>query len=116
MRWLRCGVFADDEGLEFVRDVIRREVAARSATLVGPLEVRGELGGGVSAEEMYGDLREQWEIEHPGQDPGARRPVEVAVRVRCSLRVWRALRKGVLRGLCPEGDAPHVCRVPWAAR
>ncbi|MGP3989098.1 hypothetical protein [Streptomyces sp. 3N207] len=116
MRWLRFGVFADDAGVEFVEDVIRREAAARRATVVDLRALSGDLGGGVSAEELYGDLREQWAIEHPGQDAGARRPMEVAVRVKCSLRVWRALRKAVIRGLCPEGDAPHVCRVPWMAR
>ncbi|MBO8195541.1 hypothetical protein ITI46_28405 [Streptomyces oryzae] len=116
MRWLRFGVYADDEGLEFVQDVIRRELAGRCAAPAGLWVRTGELGGGVTAEEMYGDLREQWAVEHPGEDPGARRPAEVAVRVKCSLRVWRALRKGILRGLCPEGSGPHVCRVPWAAR
>ncbi|MEU2719722.1 hypothetical protein ACFW4X_11000 [Streptomyces smyrnaeus] len=115
MRWLRFGVFADEEGLEFVRDVIRRELAARRVTVVGPLQERDRLDDGCTAEYLYGDLREQWEIEHPGQDAGRRRPLEVAVRVRCSLRVWRAVRKGIIRGLCPEGNGPHVCRVPWTA-
>ncbi|MFI8850375.1 hypothetical protein ACIGW3_09320 [Streptomyces sp. NPDC053499] len=116
MRWLRFGIFADGDGVAFVEDVVRREVAGRCATVVGWRVVGGDLGGGVTAEEMYGDLREQWVVEHPGEDPGDRRPVEVAVGVKCSLRVWRALRKGILRELCPQGDAPHVCRVPWMAR
>ncbi|MEU8032328.1 hypothetical protein AB0C13_27450 [Streptomyces sp. NPDC049099] len=64
---------------------------------------------------MYGDLAQQWAYENPGRSSGARRPVELYVRPACSLRTWRAVRESVIRALCPEGTAPHACRVPWCA-
>ncbi|NSC22970.1 hypothetical protein FM076_18100 [Streptomyces albus subsp. chlorinus] len=115
MRWLRFGLYADEDGVELVKDLVRREARGRAVRLVEWREER-EVLGGVPVAELYEELGRQWAYEHPGEDPGARQPVELAVGVRCSLKVWRALRKAVLGALCPEGDAPHVCRVPWAAR
>ncbi|WKV71930.1 hypothetical protein AW27_010605 [Streptomyces sp. PCS3-D2] len=52
-------------------------------------------------------------MEPPGRDSGARRTVELRVRLTCSLRTWRSVHRAVITSLCPEG--PHACAVPWFA-
>ncbi|MFK0119442.1 hypothetical protein [Streptomyces sp. NPDC090994] len=107
-RSLRLGLYGDAEGLAWAGGVVDEAVAVRGARVVERTVV-------TALPEDYDHLVEQWAWEHPGEDPGRRKVVELYVRLRCSLRVWRAVRKAVLRGLCPEGDRPHVCRVPWSA-
>ncbi|ONK14401.1 hypothetical protein [Streptomyces sp. MP131-18] len=107
-RTLRFGLYADEQGLAWVRGLVDEAVAARSARVVARTAEP-------AATDLFGGLAEQWAWEHPGRSSGARRPVELRVRVVCSLRTWRALRKTVIRTLCPEGAAPHACRVPWFA-
>ncbi|MFF9487079.1 hypothetical protein [Streptomyces sp. NPDC014676] len=114
-RLLRFGLYADDEGLAWAGSVVDRAMAPRSARIVGRDVVRTLPGSGMTTADLYDHLAEQWAWEHPGRSGGAREPVELRVRLVCSLRTWRAVRKAVLRGLCPQGTAPHVCRVPWCA-
>ncbi|MEU7044114.1 hypothetical protein AB0A77_24060 [Streptomyces varsoviensis] len=112
-RILRFGLYADEEGLAWVRGLVGRAAGTRSARIVEADVVRAYPGGDLTTAEMYDFLADQWAIEHPGQDSGAREAVELRVRLVCSLRTWRAIRKAVLKGLCPEGLAPHTCHVPW---
>ncbi|POX42654.1 hypothetical protein C3486_03515 [Streptomyces sp. Ru73] len=114
-RTLNFGLYADDEGLAWAGRLVDEAVASRGARLVGKSVVRTVGDGGLPTAELYDFLAEQWAWEHPGQDSGAREPVHLKVRLVCSLRTWRAIRKAVLRSLCPEGSAPHACRVPWFA-
>ncbi|MEU6476194.1 hypothetical protein ABZ858_04760 [Streptomyces sp. NPDC047017] len=114
-RTLRFGLYADEQGLARVREILAAAVAARSARIAEETVVRA-LDGGTTTAEAYDLLAEQWAWEHPGGDSGAREAVELRARLVCSLRTWRGVRKAVLKGLCPEGDAPHVCQVPWFAR
>ncbi|MFF8099826.1 hypothetical protein ACF07S_08615 [Streptomyces sp. NPDC016640] len=111
-RTLRFGLYADPEGLAWVDALVDGAVRARGARITGRTVLRA-LPGGMTTADLYDHLVEQWAWEHPGHDGGAREPVELRVRLVCSLRTWRAIRKAVLRGLCPEGSAPHTCRVPW---
>ncbi|MFC8424558.1 hypothetical protein ACFUN7_27370 [Streptomyces sp. NPDC057236] len=113
-RLLRFGLYADEEGLAWAASVVDRAVESRNARAVGRSVVR-TLPGGMTTADLYDHLAQQWAREHPGRSGGAREPVELRVRLVCSLRTWRAVRKAVLRGLCPQGTAPHVCRVPWCA-
>ncbi|MFH8221506.1 hypothetical protein ACH4C2_17840 [Streptomyces sp. NPDC018057] len=116
-RTLRFGLYADEQGLAWVTGLVQEAARARGARLLGQ-EVRRELpgsGAGLTTAEMYDFLAEQWFYEHPGRPAGTREPVELHVRLACSLRTWRSIRKQVLTALCPEGDAPHACRVPWFA-
>ncbi|MEU6312233.1 hypothetical protein [Streptomyces sp. NPDC047014] len=112
-RVLRFGLYADEAGLARVTGLVHRAAGGRGARIVRTEIVRTYPHGGPTAAEAYELLAEQWEIEHPGEDAGGREAVELRVRMVCSLRVWRAVRKAVIEGLCPEGAAPHVCRVPW---
>ncbi|MBL1103716.1 hypothetical protein JK361_03705 [Streptomyces sp. 5-8] len=114
-RDLRFGLYADDEGLAWVEQTVRRAVAPRSARILRWNVARTTVDGGLTTAYLYDYLVEQWAIENPGRSSGARRPVELSVRLACSLRTWRAIRKAVIGGLCPEGMAPHNCRVPWSA-
>lgn len=113
-RLLRFGLYADEEGLAWAGSVVDRATALHNARTVGLAVVR-TLPGGMTTADLYDHLAQQWAWEHPGRSSGAREPVELRVRLVCSLRTWRAVRKAVLRGLCPQGAAPHVCRVPWCA-
>lgn len=108
-------LYADQRGLEWVTGLVDDAARARGARVVARA-VREFPADGGPGDDADGLLAEQWAYEHPGQDPAGRRQLELCVRVVCSLRVWRALRRAVIRGLCPESDAPHACRVPWAAR
>ncbi|KJK45974.1 hypothetical protein UK14_24805 [Streptomyces sp. NRRL F-4428] len=98
------GLYADDQGLAGVTKLVETAVAARSARIVGVTVVDPC---------PYDFLEQQWAVENPGHDSGTRRPVELRVRLTCSLRTWRSLRRTVLTSLCPEG--PHTCTVPWTA-
>ncbi|MET9469664.1 hypothetical protein ABZY44_33720 [Streptomyces sp. NPDC006544] len=119
-RTLRFDVYADEAGVAWVTGIVQEAVVARRAHLVRLSVVkRGAGSGQPTADEDGGGgegdiLAEQWAHEHPGQDSGTRTSVELCVRVRCSLRTRRALRKAVLDALCPAGPAPHICRVPWS--
>ncbi|MDX6760593.1 hypothetical protein SIN09_14365 [Streptomyces sp. F8] len=105
-RRLRLGLYADEEGLAWVEGLVEAAVGSRSARIVGGTVARTDDDG-------LDFLAEQWTVEHPGGSGGARQPVELDVHLVCSLRTWRAIRKAVLAALCPEGSAPHTCRVPW---
>ncbi|MFF0740042.1 hypothetical protein ACFYVL_06535 [Streptomyces sp. NPDC004111] len=114
-RTMGFGLYADEDGLATVTGLVHRAVRASGARLLS-LDLAHRLPhSGTTAEEAYDFLAEQWAIEHPGQDAGARRAVLLSVRLECSLKTWRTVRKAVLHGLCPQGTAPHVCRVPWTS-
>ncbi|MDH2392695.1 hypothetical protein QCN29_28735 [Streptomyces sp. HNM0663] len=109
-RKLLLELYADEDGMAWVRESVKSVARARHARVIRWSETP------VPPDDDSCDyLAEQWAYEQPGQDPGARRPVELRLSFTCSLRVWRSLRKGVLLALCPEGDACRACRVPWAA-
>ncbi|GGW45080.1 hypothetical protein [Streptomyces griseoloalbus] len=112
---LRFGLYADEEGLAWVESLVDGAVASRSARIAGRTVLRTLPDSGMTTADLYDHLAEQWALEHPGRGSGAREPVELRVRLVCSLRTRRAIRKAVLRGLCPQGSAPHTCRVPWCA-
>ncbi|MFF4323481.1 hypothetical protein [Streptomyces sp. NPDC001568] len=114
-RRVKFGLYADAEGLARVGEIIDRHVASRAARITDKAVVRTSPAGEPSMAEAYSFLVDQWAIEHPGADPGERRAVELHVRLVCSLRTYRAVRKAVIRGLCPEGAGPHTCHVPWSA-
>ncbi|WP_328963574.1 hypothetical protein [Streptomyces virginiae] len=115
-RTLRFGLYADEQGLAWVEGLVADAVGSRSARITGESVLRTLPGSGMPTAEMYDHLAEQWDIEHPGESRGAREPVELQVDLACSLRTWREIRATVIRTLCPEGTAPHTCRVPWMAR
>ncbi|MEU5539200.1 hypothetical protein [Streptomyces sp. NPDC020362] len=108
-------MYADEQGLASVRELIDRTVGFRSARIVKADVARTYPDSDLTTAEMYGSLAEQWAFEHPGQNSGEREAVELRVHLACSLRTWRAIRKAVIKALCPEGMAPHACRVPWFA-
>ncbi|MFJ2897404.1 hypothetical protein ACIO87_21270 [Streptomyces sp. NPDC087218] len=114
-RSLRFGLYADEQGLAWVQELVDAAVGSRSARIVDRAVVHEFPGSGMTTADAYDHLTEQWAWENPGLDSGAREAVELRVRLVCSLRTWRAIRKTVIRTLCPEGTAPHLCRVPWAA-
>ncbi|MCX4681121.1 hypothetical protein OG413_38620 [Streptomyces sp. NBC_01433] len=114
-RILRFGLYADTQGLAWVRELVDGNAASRSARIIKEEVARTYPDSGLTTAEMYDSLAEQWAFEHPGQNSGEREAVELRVSLDCSLRTWRAIRKTVIRALCPEGMAPHTCRVPWFA-
>jgi hypothetical protein len=114
-RTVRFGLYADEQGLAWVKGLVAEAVGARSARIVRATVAHTFPGSGSTTADVYDHLAEQWEWEHPGESSGAREAVELRVHLACSLRTWRAIRKTVISRLCPEGTAPHVCRVPWAA-
>lgn len=115
-RDVRFGLYADEHGLVWARELVAEAVAPRVARIAGMTVAHTFPGSGMPTADVYDFLAEQWAVEHPGQSSGERQAIELRVRVACSLRTWRAIRKAVIRGLCPEGMAPHACRVPWMAR
>ncbi|ARH95756.1 hypothetical protein [Streptomyces sp. MOE7] len=115
-RMLTFGLYADEQGLAWVRELVEEAVAGSgSARIVTAGVARTFHGSELSTADVYDMLADQWAWEHPGQSSGARESVELRVRLACSLRAWRRIRKTVIRTLCPEGMAPHACRVPWFA-
>ncbi|MEU4953043.1 hypothetical protein [Streptomyces lavendulae] len=106
-RDLAFGLYADAEGLAWARALVENALSARSARIVGVSET--------SPVDAYDFLAQQWAVEHPARSSGARQVTEFRVRLVCSLRTRRLLRKAVIAALCPEGAAPHTCRVPWTA-
>ncbi|MGN9759742.1 hypothetical protein [Streptomyces sp. SD31] len=114
-RTLRFGLYADEQRLAWVRGLVAEAVGARNARIVSETVAHDFPASGATTAEVYDHLAEQWGWENPGQSHGAREAVELRVQLACSLRTWRAIRKTVIRALCPEGTAPHTCRVPWAA-
>ncbi|MGW2849945.1 hypothetical protein [Streptomyces sp. NPDC001274] len=113
-RAMRFGLYADEQGLARVRGIVDEAMAYRAVRAHEIAVVRTLPGSGLTTAEAYDLLAEQWTWENPGLDSGAREPVELRVRMMCSLRTWRAVRKAVTGALCPA-DTTHVCRVPWAA-
>ncbi|MFJ3975601.1 hypothetical protein [Streptomyces sp. NPDC090021] len=103
-RDLAFGLYADERGLADVTKLVEAAVAPRSARIVAATVIDPC---------PYDFLAEQWAVEHPGRDSGTRRTVELRVRLTCSLRTWRFVRRAVITSLCPEG--PHACAVPWFA-
>ncbi|MCN9242191.1 hypothetical protein NGF19_15565 [Streptomyces sp. RY43-2] len=114
-RTLRFGLYADEQGLAWVSGLVAEAVGSHSARVVRKSVQVTLCGGELTTADAYDHLAEQWAVEHPGQSSGARQPVELRVDLECSLKTWRAIRKAVLHSLCPEGMAPHICRVPWSA-
>lgn len=108
-------MYADEQGLAWVRDIVNWSAGSRSARIVKLDVARTYTDGDLTTAEMYDFLAEQWALEHPGQNSGDREAVELRVDLACSLRTWRAIRKAVIKALCPEGMAPHACCVPWCA-
>ncbi|MFG2712175.1 hypothetical protein ACGFX2_16705 [Streptomyces goshikiensis] len=106
-RDLTFGLYADAEGLARVRSLVEEAAASRGARVTRMSER--------PAADAYDFLAAQWAVEHPGRSGGARRPTELRVHLRCSLRTRRSLRKAVIGALCPPGPSPHTCDVPWAA-
>ncbi|MFE6906504.1 hypothetical protein [Streptomyces erythrochromogenes] len=109
VRRLGLGLYADAQGLAGVRSLVEDAVGSRNARIVG-----GTVA--LTVDDRLDFLAEQWAVEHPGRSSGSRQPAYMEVRLRCSLRTWRAIRKAVLTGLCPEGSGPHICRIPWTVR
>ncbi|MDA5283869.1 hypothetical protein ACWGHM_13595 [Streptomyces sp. NPDC054904] len=107
-RDLTFGLYADAEGLAWVKTLIEDAVGSRGARIVGMNET--------SPADAYDFLAQQWAVEHPARNSGARQPIELRVRLVCSLRKRRTLRNTVIAALCPQGTASHRCRVPWMAR
>ncbi|EFL13003.1 hypothetical protein [Streptomyces sp. C] len=115
-RDLRFGLYADERGLAWVRELVAEAVDHRRARITGETLSTDTLPHStMSTADLYDLLAEQWAVEHPGESGGARRLVELRVHLTCSLRTWRAVRKAVIAAMCPAGTAPHVCRVPWMA-
>lgn len=114
-RTLRFGLYADEQGLAWVRGIVDEAVGSRSARIVGEAVLRTLPGSGMTTADMYDLLADQWAWEHPDQNSGTRELIELRVQLACSLRTWRAIRKTVIKTMCPEGMAPHACRVPWFA-
>ncbi|KOU39668.1 hypothetical protein ACFWHQ_18530 [Streptomyces sp. NPDC060334] len=114
-RDLAFGLYADEQGLAWVSGLVEDAVGSRSARIIGRTVADSFPGSELSTADMYDHLAEQWAAEHPAQGGGSRQLIELRVHLACSLRTWRALRKAVINGLCPEGTAPHTCRVPWMA-
>ncbi|WP_149825580.1 hypothetical protein [Streptomyces tailanensis] len=112
-RNLSFGLYADEEGLAWVRGLVAEAVAARRARLVGDAVLRAFPDSGLTTADAYDYLADQWAWENPGQSSGTRESVELRVQLACSLRTWRAIRKTVINTLCPAGMGPHTCRVPW---
>ncbi|MEV8455015.1 hypothetical protein AB0467_07670 [Streptomyces sp. NPDC052095] len=112
-RVMRFDLYADEQGLAWVRGLVDEAMASRAVRVHGIAVLRTLPGSGLTTAEAYDLLAEQWTWENPYLDSGAREPVELRVRMACSLRSWRAVRKAVIRALCPA-DTTHVCRVPWA--
>ncbi|MFI8265069.1 MULTISPECIES: hypothetical protein [unclassified Streptomyces] len=108
-RDLTFGLYADEEGLAWVGALVEDVVGSRSARIVGTATTATPMSG---ADDF---LARQWAVEHSGRASGARRSVTLRLRVVCSLRTRRALRKALIAALCPEGAAPHTCLVPWSA-
>ncbi|MBP2049881.1 hypothetical protein J2Z21_002817 [Streptomyces griseochromogenes] len=108
-------MYTDEQGLAWVRELVDRTAGFRSARIVKADVARTYPDSDLTTAEMYDFLAEQWAFEHPGQSSGEREAVELRVHLACSLRAWRAIRKEVIKTLCPEGMAPHTCRVPWFA-
>lgn len=106
-RDLTFGLYADAAGLAWVKTLVENAVAPRTERIDAMSET--PLAG------AYDFLAQQWAAEHPARSSGARQPTELRVRLVCSLRRCRALRKVLIAALCPEGTAPHRCRVPWTA-
>ncbi|WP_327360210.1 hypothetical protein [Streptomyces sp. NBC_01296] len=106
-RALAFGLYADEEGLAWVRALVEDVVGSHSARIIDMTT------SPVAGTDDF--LARQWAAEHPGRASGARQPVTLRLHVMCSLRTRRALRKAVIAALCPEGEALHTCRVPWSA-
>ncbi|MFE0580654.1 MULTISPECIES: hypothetical protein [unclassified Streptomyces] len=105
-RLLRLGLYADEQGLAWVEGLVEDAAGSRRARIL-------DVSVAHADDDSLDFLVEQWRIEHPGRSSGTRQPVDMEVRLRCSLRTWRAVRKAVPTALCPQGSAPHICRVPW---
>ncbi|MER6434205.1 hypothetical protein ACFV2Z_22610 [Streptomyces sp. NPDC059688] len=114
-RTLSFGLYGDERDLAWARNLVREAVTSRSARLVEEKIAHTVLGSELTTADVYGFLAEQWAVEHPGESSGERVPVELSVRLVCSRRTWWAIRKAVIKALCPEGPRPHTCRVPWIA-
>ncbi|QKW09014.1 hypothetical protein HUT18_24160 [Streptomyces sp. NA04227] len=65
--------------------------------------------------EFYDELPEQWRIEHPGAEPGARRVHEIRVGTLAGGREAEALSEELTRVLCPDPEHSSPCPVPWSS-
>ncbi|MFI6005733.1 hypothetical protein ACIA98_35980 [Streptomyces sp. NPDC051366] len=114
-RDLRFGLYTDEQGLAWVKKLVEDAVGSRSARIISETVAQTFPGSELSTDDVYDFLAEQWAVEHPAQSSGTRQLIELRVHLACSLRTRRAIRKTVIKALCPEGMDPHTCRVPWMA-
>ncbi|WP_406066006.1 hypothetical protein OG462_41030 [Streptomyces sp. NBC_01077] len=114
-RDLKFGLYADEQGLAWAKKLVEDAVVSRSALIISETVAHTFDGSELSTVDVYDFLADQWAVEHPAQSSGARQLIELRVHLSCSLRTWRAIRKAVIKAWCPEGTAPHTCRVPWMA-
>ncbi|MFJ6483363.1 hypothetical protein ACIQK6_25050 [Streptomyces sp. NPDC091682] len=117
-RKLTFGLYADEQGLAWVESLVEDAVRSRNARntrITGTTVADSFSGSEGSTADAYDFLAHQWAVEHPGQSSGERRAVELRVRLVCSRRAHRVIRRTVINTLCPEDTAPHACRVPWSA-
>ncbi|GGS10835.1 hypothetical protein Snoj_14650 [Streptomyces nojiriensis] len=117
-RKLTFGLYADEQGLAWVGRLVEDAVRSRNARntrIVSATVVNSLPGDEGSTAHAYDFLAQQWAVEHPGQSSGERQPGELRVRLVCSRRAHRVIRRTVISALCPEDTAPHACRVPWTA-
>ncbi|WP_374776904.1 hypothetical protein OG756_33285 [Streptomyces sp. NBC_01310] len=117
-RRLAFGLYADEQGLAWVEGLVEDAVRSRNARntrIVSATVAHTVPGSGLPTADLYDYLAHQWAVEHLGQSSGARQAVELRVRLVCSRRAHRVIRRTVIHTLCPEESAQHACRVPWTA-
>ncbi|MFD6967694.1 hypothetical protein [Streptomyces sp. NPDC059949] len=98
-RRLAFGLYADEQGLAWVEGLVEDAVRSRNARntrIVSATAAHTVPGSGLPTADMYDYLAHQWAVEHPGQSSGARQAVELRVRVVCSRRAHRVIRRTVI--------------------
>jgi hypothetical protein len=78
-RTVRFGLYADEQGLAWVKGLVAEAVGARSARIVRATVAHTFPGSGSTTADVYDHLAEQWEWEHreqwrPGSGRAARPP------------------------------------------
>ncbi|MEU2085046.1 hypothetical protein ABZ569_24690 [Streptomyces albus] len=124
---LRIGVFASAEELSSVTASVRkrlselvpqREEAAAEWALktAGASELAAPgLDDEMTVRELYAELPEQWQVEHPGQSPDGRAVHELRIGVSGDPENATELLDQLTATLCPEIEHSGPCPVPWSA-
>lgn len=121
---IRLGIFATPETMREVLTSARRVLADRyPSSAVGCFDATADAEPGAGSEasdrmsvaELYSELPEQWDVEHPGADPDDRAIFELRSAILATEGAAGKAVAELIGLLCPDPGHSGPCAVPWSS-